>query len=261
MMDWRPVTSFDAAAEDFDDLSVWRQAAEELVEAIELDDATTVADVCCGTGACALAVAARYRSATTTGFDLSPAMLLRARQAAVAEGMPHLQFVLKDALELSASPGFDVVLCGFGAFMFSDPVAFLRTMGRNLSPGGKLAISVWGHNAFEPLRSVYGGVLREVTGRRLPASPWTSMATPQLLESTLRRAGLTVDRIVERPAISRAHGSDELWRVILGTRLRTTLLGLAPEILDELREQFRWTTRELPPLDESRNYAIARLAA
>lgn len=69
-----------------DGVAVWIEAIPELAERLQLGG--RVADVGCGGGHAAMAVAARFRGAACNGFDLDEPSLERARATAVQRGLP-----------------------------------------------------------------------------------------------------------------------------------------------------------------------------
>ncbi|MGN6698289.1 MAG: class I SAM-dependent methyltransferase [Thermomicrobiales bacterium] len=120
-----------------------------------------VLDVATGPGFTALAFA--ERAGFVLGLDLTPAMLVQARQARDAASAMGLQFVLGEATALPVASGaFDVVGCGNAVHHFAAPLPPLREFARACRPGGQIAISdlttdedpqrAAEHNAIERLR-------------------------------------------------------------------------------------------------------------
>src|SRR5438045_3784738 len=53
-------------------------------------------------------------------------------------------------------PGsFDAVVCVFGVFFVPDTESLVTSLWNFVKPGGKLAITTWGKNLFEPLYSAF----------------------------------------------------------------------------------------------------------
>jgi ubiquinone/menaquinone biosynthesis C-methylase UbiE len=119
-------------------------AAQRLVDAASPRIDERVLDVACGTGVVARHVAATAGpEARVTGLDLNPNMLAVARAAAEREGLA-IDWREGRAEAIPFPDGsFDLALCQFGLMFFSDRPAALREMHRVLSPGGRIAVSVW----------------------------------------------------------------------------------------------------------------------
>jgi ubiquinone/menaquinone biosynthesis C-methylase UbiE len=76
--------------------------------------------------------------AVLTGFDLSPAMLRRARSRLRSE---RVTFAVADLTRLPYADGcFDAVVCGWVLEHLPDPRSGLRELARVMAPGGKLLL-------------------------------------------------------------------------------------------------------------------------
>ena len=122
-----------------------------------------VLDLASGTGSVARHVAPLIGTeGRLVALDVSPAML------AVGAAMPvfggtRIEWVEGDALSLPfPDQSFDLVLCQQGLQFFSDRDLALSEMRRVLTPGGRVAISVWQQLSFHPLYEDYS--------RRQPAT-------------------------------------------------------------------------------------------
>ena len=118
--------------------------AARLVQAANPRPGERVLDVACGTGVVARCVAPHVgASGTVTGLDLNPNMLAVARAAGAREGLA-IEWQEGRAEALPFPDGsFDLVLCQFALMFFADRPAALAEMRRALTPGGRLALSVW----------------------------------------------------------------------------------------------------------------------
>jgi len=162
--------------------------AEELIETLDVRSTDRLLDVATGSGNAALAAA--RRGCEVVGVDYVPALLERARQRAVAEGV-EATFVDGDAEALPfADDSFDVVASVFGAMFAPDhqqtasellrvtrsggriglvahtPDGFIgqlfKTIGRHVAPPAGLASPVlWGTRAH--LDELMGDAAAEVT--------------------------------------------------------------------------------------------------
>lgn len=113
------------------------------------DEPATVLDVGAGTGALALAAAARWPAARIIGLDASPAMLSVARHRGAADGAAEAgsgapEWLVGDAAALPLVDGsVDVALSAFVLQLVPDRRAVLAEMHRVLRPGGTLGLATW----------------------------------------------------------------------------------------------------------------------
>lgn len=121
--------------------------AEDLIARLSLPPGPCrLLDVACGTGN--LAIPAARAGATVTGVDISPNLLVQARERAVAEGMA-IVFDEGDAEALPyADASFDVVVTMFGAMFAPRPELVASELARVLRPGGLLAMGNWTPGGF-----------------------------------------------------------------------------------------------------------------
>jgi SAM-dependent methyltransferase len=121
-------------------------AAAKLVKFAQVASGQRVLDVACGTGV--VAITAARRAAKTSGLDLSPMLVERARQNAAIAGV-GIEFVEGDAEALPYPDGsFDVVLSQFGHMFAPRPAVAVKEMLRVLKTGGRIAFSTWPPELF-----------------------------------------------------------------------------------------------------------------
>lgn len=98
-----------------------------------------VMDLATGTGL--IARAAALVSSSVIGVDISPGVLVAARESSAGD----IPFVVADAGALPfGDRSFDLVTCGLGLSHFPDVVRALGEVRRVLCPGGRLVASTWG---------------------------------------------------------------------------------------------------------------------
>jgi ubiquinone/menaquinone biosynthesis C-methylase UbiE len=113
--------------------------AEKIARLAEPLPADVGLDLACGPGTFTMALARRTK--LVFGFDLTPALLERARRKATAEGAENVALVCGDATALPFGDGsFDVAVCGYSLHHMSEPRLALEEVARVLRPGGRLAL-------------------------------------------------------------------------------------------------------------------------
>jgi len=96
-------------------------------------------DLACGPGTFTMALARKAK--LVFGFDLTPALLERARRKAAAEGAENVALICGDATALPFGDGsFDVAVCGYSLHHMSEPRQALEELARVLRPAGRLAV-------------------------------------------------------------------------------------------------------------------------
>jgi ubiquinone/menaquinone biosynthesis C-methylase UbiE len=112
--------------------------SELLIEALDLHSTERVLDVATGSGNAALAAA--RRGCTVVGLDYVPALLIRARRRAEADGL-EADFVAGDAEDLPFDDdSFDVVSSVFGAMFAPDQDKTASELARVCRPGGRIGL-------------------------------------------------------------------------------------------------------------------------
>jgi SAM-dependent methyltransferase len=101
-----------------------------------LQGGARVADIGCGSGAAALAMARAYPSSTVVGYDVDSRAIQRARAEAAEAGLENVDFVLAGAESLP--PGFDLVTALDVIHDLPNPKATLINIRESLSPEGLL---------------------------------------------------------------------------------------------------------------------------
>lgn len=178
-------------------------AAPRLVRFAGIGPGDRVLDVACGTGVVALTAA--RQGAEVTGLDLTPELVVHARENARIMGL-EANFDEGDAETLPYDDGtFDVVVSQFGHMFAPRPEVATREMLRVLRPGGTIAFSTWPPE-------LYLGQWLELAARYAPhpeavASP-TLWGEPRVVRERLGNAvrGLTFDRdVIFVPVLSPQH--------------------------------------------------------
>jgi SAM-dependent methyltransferase len=130
----------------------YAEVEDFLVDQVAAQNASTVIDVGCGTGATTLAIARRLgQGSRCTGVDLSEQMIELARRRAGGEDTTA-GFVVADAQRHRFAPGAaDVIASRFGVMFFDDPAAAFANLRAAARDGGALRAVAWRgaeHNPF-----------------------------------------------------------------------------------------------------------------
>jgi ubiquinone/menaquinone biosynthesis C-methylase UbiE len=221
-------TTYNAAADSYDDPanSFWERFGADTIERLDLQPGARVLDVCCGSGASALAAAQRVGPAgSVLGVDLAEKLLERARAKAAARKLPQAEFRLGDMLDLRLPPDhFDAVVCVFGIFFVPDMSAAVRALWQVTRPGGRLAITTWGPRFLEPATTVFWDAIRDVRPDLYKGfNPWDRISDPPALRALLRESGIEAAEVIARPGMHAIPTADDWWSAVLGTGYRGTL--------------------------------------
>lgn len=101
-----------------------------------------VADVACGVGWAAIAIAAAYPDARVDGFDLDPSSIELARANAAAAGLAdRVTFHERDAADPAAEGRYDVAVVIEAIHDLTRPVDVLASIRRMLKPDGVALIA------------------------------------------------------------------------------------------------------------------------
>jgi ubiquinone/menaquinone biosynthesis C-methylase UbiE len=132
---------FTRTAEVFGNFVLKERAAEadRLADFVEAASGDRAVDIACGPGTLALRFARRVR--WVCGFDLTQAMLVRARGAAQSESIANVDFSLGDAQSLPfAGESLDLAVTSYSLHHIPDPARVIREMARVTRRGGRVGV-------------------------------------------------------------------------------------------------------------------------
>jgi ubiquinone/menaquinone biosynthesis C-methylase UbiE len=133
---------FTKTAEVFGDYAVAERVAEAelLARLVAAGPADVAVDLACGPGTLALRFAKHV--GWMCAYDLTPAILLRARQKAAQEGLLRkLGFAIGDAQTLPFADGaLDLAVTSYSLHHISDPARVIREMARVVKRGGRVGL-------------------------------------------------------------------------------------------------------------------------
>lgn len=233
--------AYNTAADLFDHPAntFWSRFGNNTIERLGLREGNRVLDVCSGTGASALPAARKVGAAgRVVAVDLAEKLLARAAEKAKADGLENLEFRVDDMLALAYPDGyFDAVVCVFGIFFVPDMATAVRELWRQVRPGGRLAITTWGPELFEPANtSLWQAIRHQRPDLYKDFNPWDRISTPEGLLEMLASAGLTeVDTFAE-DATHALSEPEDWWILAMGSGYRGTLEQLNGEQLQKVKQ-------------------------
>jgi ubiquinone/menaquinone biosynthesis C-methylase UbiE len=246
----RVAAAYSLAADGYDGpaMGFWQRFGNQLVDLSEPKPGDRVLDLCCGSGASALAAARKVGpTGRVLGIDISENLLTLARSKANRDALSWTDFELADAEHLAVpEQAFDVGQCAFGVFFFEDMTAPIRTLLRAVRPGGSIVVAIWGEGFWEPQNTVFDERIR----RHRPDlykgfQAWYRISTAADLAVLLTTAGATNVTVHTEHAVHLVSGVEGWWQVMWGSGYRGTLSQLTPTELAAVHEEHM---QEIQPL-------------
>lgn len=137
-----------------------------------------------------------------------------------------------------ASGIFDTVLSVFSVFFVPDMKSLAAELWRLVRPGGCLAVTVWGPDAFHPLARLFSEELNIVRAEaRELVRPWERLTEPENLRALLRQAGAPEVAIEVSNDIQPFTQPEDAWTLIMGAGYRWEVEQLNQAQRAELRER------------------------
>jgi ubiquinone/menaquinone biosynthesis C-methylase UbiE len=266
---------FNAAADNFDEpaLSFWHRFGQKTVDYLELRAGDCVLDVCCGTGASAIpAAVAVGPSGQVLGVDLADSLLQLARHKAEKQGLENIEFIKGDFLDLALLPenlpenspeNFDAIVCVFGIFFVPDMTAAIQSLWKRLRPSGKLAITSWAAQAFEPASQAFWTAIEAERPDLVRCySPWDRINDADSLKALLESGGATQVSVTPQTIVHELASPEDWWTIVLGGGLRGTVDQLEASAQERVKQANLAFIRDrnIRGLDLNVLYAIAQKA-
>ncbi|WP_442498966.1 class I SAM-dependent methyltransferase [Methylobacter sp. sgz302048] len=248
--------TYNAAADYFDHpvSSFWHGFGRQTIERIGLCPGEQVLDVCSGSGGSALPAAELVGpGGQVVASDLAERLIALAEAKAQARGLENIEFRVADMLDLGyPDASFDAVVCVFGIFFVPDMAAAVKELWRMVKPGGRLAITTWGPDLFEPANSAFWDAIADVRpDLQRSFNPWERISEPSGLREMLAEAGVCTDNIVAETGTHPLNTPEDWWLIAMGSGYRGTLAQLDVEALTYVHE------KNLAHLDAHQVKAIA----
>lgn len=233
-------TTYNAAADHFDapQLGFWDRHGRAAVGYAALHPGARVLDVGCGTGASAIPAAEMVGpDGSVLGLDLAEKMLARAWDKARKAQLRNVTFRQADMTALKPlDEGYDAVISVFSLFFTADMERQVEVLWSQVKPGGRLVVTVWGPDAFQPGARLFS----EELGRLRPDLPTLKRPWERLTEpGNLRR--LLLDGGTSEPSIHPAKDRQSLtspadwWSIAMGSGYRWEIEQLKPLEAERLR--------------------------
>jgi len=224
----RAAFAYNAAADFYDasPLSFWDYFGRRTIELASLQIGSRVLDVCCGTGASALPAAeAVGPNGQVVGVDLAEGLVGLARVKAIQRRLANIEFEVSDMLAMRFPlASFDAVVCVFGIFFVPDMAKAVSELWSRIRPGGKLAVTTWGPNLFEPANDAFWCSIKDVRPDLYKSfNPWDRIDTPASLRGILDQAGIASSKIVAENRLHPIKSAEDWWTIVLGSGFRGTV--------------------------------------
>jgi SAM-dependent methyltransferase len=256
--------AYNAASDHFDHpvSSFWHRFGRRTVERIDLRPGERVLDVCSGSGGSALPAAEMVgANGYVVAVDLAGRLIDLARAKAEARHLKNIEFHIDDMLALGyPDHSFDAVVCVFGIFFVPDMSEAVGELWRMVKPGGRLAITTWGPNLFEPANGAFWEVIEgERPDLHRVFNPWDRISEPDGLRQMLAEAGVHQVDILAETGTHPLNEPEDWWKIAMGSGYRGTLQQLAPDAFKRVRQGnlSRLFEEQVTSIETNVVYAIA----
>ena len=237
----RAAFTYNAAADFYDasPLSFWDYFGRRTIELASLPIGSRVLDVCCGSGASALATAeAVGPEGNVIGVDLATQLLDLARTKAIQRRLSNIEFEVGDILSMRFPiASFDAVVCVFGIFFVPDMTRAVSELWSRIRPGGKLAVTTWGRNFCEPANNAFWCSIKNARPDLYKGfNPWDRIDNPESLRKVLDEADVASPKISAENRLHPINSADDWWAIVLGSGYRGTIEQLTQAEREEVKE-------------------------
>ena len=204
---------------------------------LDAPDIRRVLDVATGTGNVALEVARTFPKMQVTGIDFSSGMLAQARAKAEAEGLGNVEFFEMDMHDITLPDrSFDAAVCAFGIFFAEDMAKQLRHVAAKLRPGGRIVISCFYEDSFQPLVEILSKRLEQY-GVERPPLKWKLIATKPKCEALLRESGLEKIHVDRKDLGYYLRGAAQWWDVAWNAGFRSQIGQLSSQDIGRFKKE------------------------
>jgi ubiquinone/menaquinone biosynthesis C-methylase UbiE len=233
------IETFNTVSAGYDNraLRFFSESARCMAQYLDAPDIRRVLDVATGTGNLALEIAQTFPDTQVTGIDFSAGMLAQARAKAKKEGIGNAKFLEMDIHEITLPDNhFDAAVCAFGVFFAEDMAEQLRHMAAKVRPGGRIVISCFYKDSFQPLVEILADRL-ERYGVERPPLRWKLIATEPRCQALFRGSGLGEIRVEQQDLGYYLNGAEEWWDVVWNAGFRNQVSQLSLQKLERFKEE------------------------
>jgi len=231
--------TFDAVSGGYDGgaLRFFPESAKNMAALLGLRGHEHVLDVACGTGHASLSIAGLLPRGRVTAIDFSSGMLDRARQKAASMHLRNIDFIERDMQDLGfADSPFDVAVCAFGIFFVEDMDTQLSHIASMIKPGGRVLITSFQENYFQPLRDKFFTRI-ETYGVQKPSEAWKRVASDAGCRQLFEMAGLKDIRVESRNVGYSLESADEWWDIVWNAGFRRFVTRLSPQEQEQFKQE------------------------
>src|SRR5262249_38628586 len=171
-------------------------------------------------------------------------LLELARTKSRQRNLNNVEFRLGDMTDLGLPDNhFDAVISVFSIFFVPDMEALVRELWRMVKPGGKLAVTTWGTDFWEPVYAVWREAVRTERPDLFSAfNPWDRIQTPEQLRQLLQSAGITDVEITPLNGNQILRSPEDWWTIVLGSGTRGTVDAMDAATGTRMRDKtVSWT--------------------
>lgn len=233
------IETFNAVSPGYDNpaLRFFPESAKCMVGYMDAPDIRRVLDVATGTGNLSLEIARTFPGAQVTGIDFSAGMLAQARKKAEAENFMNAEFLEMDMNDITLPDNhFDAAVCAFGVFFAEDMTKQLRHIAAKIRPGGRIIISCFYEDSFQPLVEIFSRRLEQY-GVERPSLRWKLIATALKCRALFLDAGLEEIRVDNKDLGYYLKDAEEWWDVVWNAGFRVQVSQLSTADLKKFREE------------------------
>jgi ubiquinone/menaquinone biosynthesis C-methylase UbiE len=233
------IETFNTVAAGYDTraLRFFSKSAKCMARYLAARDIRRVLDIATGTGNLALEIARTFPDAQVTGIDFSPGMLAQARLKAKKKGIGNAEFVEMDMHKITLPDGyFDAAVCAFGVFFAEDMAEQLRHTATKVRPGGRIVISCFYEDSFQPLVEILAKKLEQY-GVERPPLRWKLIATEPRCRALFRDSGLGEIRVEQQDLGYYLRGPEEWWDVVWNAGFRNQVRQLSLQKLERFKKE------------------------
>ncbi len=204
---------------------------------MDAPDIRRVLDVATGTGNLALEIARTFTEIRITGIDFSSGMLAQARKKADEEGIQNAEFIEMDMHEIMLPDNhFDAAVCAFGIFFAEDMVKQLTHIAEKVRRGGKIIISCFYDDSFQPLVEIFSKRLEQY-GIERPPLRWRLISTENKCRALFRGSGLEEIQVEKKDLGYYLRDANEWWDVIWNAGFRSQVSRLSSGDLERFKTE------------------------